>query len=98
MWKYSAAPPRAPIPQSINPTLQSEPGRQDFSLRGGTIKPPPHASHIHDGGDEDGDNEDDDDDDYNINNIMITSIKLWVSIIVISQSHITQVLTTGVTE
>ena len=97
LWKYSWSHQELPYHSPLIP-LYSLSRETRFSLRGGTIKPPPHASHIHDGGDEDGDNEDDDDDDYNINNIMITSIKLWVSIIVISQSHITQVLTTGVTE
>ena len=97
LWKYSWSHQELPSHSPLIP-LYSLSRETRFSLRGGTIKPPPHASHIHDGGDEDGDNEDDDDDDYNINNIMITSIKLWVSIIVISQSHITQVLTTGVTE
>ena len=79
LWKYSWSHQELPSHSPLIP-LYSLSRETRFSLRGGTIKPPPHASHIHDGGDEDndGDNEDDDDDNddnYNINNIIITSLK-----------------------
>ena len=66
LWKYSWSHQELPSHSPLIP-LYSLSRETRFSLRGGTIKPPPHASHIRDGGDDD-----------NINNIMITSIKLWV--------------------